>query len=360
MISRQYVSQLLFLVLLPFAYPALADADSTASADTVAAKAAVTTAIVTQKTLAETITAYGIVQPDPAEVHNIAMPGDGIVSRVFVRPGQIVKTGDAIIQIETSPGAAAQYDQAQAAVKYASNELTRIKEQLKEQLATRDQVAQAEKALVDAKAELDRLNKAGANKPQQTLRASVDGVVTKVLATPGDRLQADAITAAIGDRNALVVMLGIEVEDVPRLKPGAKVVLRSPLNPAIHIKTTVSSLHGMVNPATRLVDALVQLTPSDAKGLIFGMTMRATIALDSWTGPVVPRSALMVDESGPFVFTVINDTAHKVPVDIAYETNGETGLKSGVAEGDVVVVTGNAALEDGMSVQYAGKGGVSQ
>jgi len=332
---------------------ASAFADSGEGGGTEAEKGAafVVTAPIQEKTLTETITAYGTVQSDPAQIHNIAMPREGIIINVFVRPGQIVKTGDPVIEFETSPGSTAQYDQAKAAVQYAAKTLERNKSLLKEQLATRSQVAQSEKDLADTKTELDKLVKSGANQPHQTLPASFDGVVTSVTAIPGDRLQADALTATIGSRNALVVALGIEPEDASRIVVGADVTLTSPLNPAINVKDKISAVHGMVNPTTRLVDALVQLSPPDTDNLVQGMTLVGHINLTPWKGPAIPSAAIMEGESGFYIFTVKDGTAKKTSVGVALETDNEAGLKDTLAEGTRVVISGNALLSDGMAVR---------
>ena len=75
---------------------AFADSDEGGGMEPEKGAALVVTAPVQQKTLTETITAYGTVQSDPAQVHNTAMPREGIITNVFVRPGQIVKAGDPV------------------------------------------------------------------------------------------------------------------------------------------------------------------------------------------------------------------------------------------------------------------------
>ena len=346
-------TRLLLVCLIATAFlslPARADEEDAAGAG---ASALVSTLPVQHKSLAENITAYGTVQPDPAEVHSVAMPHEGIVAKVFVRAGQAVKTGEPIVAIENSAGATAQYEQAKAALDYARQDLDRTQSLLKDQLATREQVAQAEKALGTAQSEFDRMVKLGSDKSSEILRAAFDGVVTDVAAKPGDHLQADAVTVTIGSRDLLVVALGVEPEDVARITPGTPVHLTSPLDPTVAIDAKISVMHDMVNATTHLVDGVVQLTPPATDKLVLGMTVAGRIELPSPPGAVVPRAALMEDADGTFVFTVDGGVAHRQTVSVVAESESEAAVKETLAEQTKVVVTGNAALKDGMKVREA-------
>lgn len=351
-------ASLLFLAcfLLPIA-SARADEDA---AGAPAASAFVKTATVEQKSIAVTVTVYGTVQPDPAEVHNISMPREGIISKVFVRPGQTVTAGEPVIGIESSPGAAAQYDQARVALDYAQKDLDRNKKLLQEQLATRDQVAAAEKTLSTAQSELDRMVKTGADKASEVIRATFDGVVTDVTAKPGDRLAADALTMTVASKDALIVALGIEPGDVSRITPDTTVQLSSPVNAGLHIDGKIAAMHGIVNPSTHLVDGLVRLNTADTPGLMPGMTLKGAVSIPVAQSAVVPRAAVMQDEEGAFVYTVVENTAHKMPVTIRAENDAQSALVEALAAGTRVVVGGNAALEDGIKVREEENAGAAE
>ncbi|MBU6476033.1 MAG: efflux RND transporter periplasmic adaptor subunit, partial [Alphaproteobacteria bacterium] len=315
------------------------------------ASALVQTAPVREGTLQQFITAYGVVQPDPDRAHTVSMPHEGIIGGVFVRPGQTVKAGDPLVEIENSPNATAQYDQSVAAVTFARHDLAREKRLLKEHLATRDQVAAAEKALTDAEAGYAQMQKTGVNQENKTLRSPFDGIVTAVMVTAGAHLQASAVLLTIGDKNALVVALGLEPEDAPRIRAGAAVRLSAPLDPAVSIDAKIGDVLGMTDPATHLVDALVQIGAPATDGLVLGMTLKGKIALQSYTGAIVPHAALMQDARGAYLFTLRNGTARKTYVSVAFDDDKDAVLKDGIAADTPVVVSGNAALNDGDAVR---------
>ncbi len=309
-------------------------------------------------TLRQVIIAYGTVQPDPDHTHTVSMPHEGIIADVFVRPGQIIKAGDPLVEIENSPGATAQYDQAVAAVKFARNDLARQKRLLKEQLATHDKVAAAEKALADAEANYKQMQKTGVNQQNKTLRSPFDGIVTAVMASAGAHLQTNAVLLTIGNKDALVVALGLEPENAPRIKAGTAVHLSAPLDPAISIDTKIGTVLGMTDPATHLVNALVQITSPATDGLVLGMTLKGKIVLASYNGSIVPHAALMKDARGFYIFTVKSGVAHKIYVTVGLDDDKNAVLENTLSAGLPVVVSGNAALNDGDAVRVVNDGEV--
>jgi len=68
----------------------------------------------------------------------------------------------------------------------------------------------------------------------------------------------------------------------------------------------------------------------------------------------VPRTALLEDSSGPYIFTIADETAHKQNVKVLVETD-DMALVDGVdpALGTKVVVNNNTELDDDTPVQEA-------
>ena len=106
----------------------------------------------------------------------------------------------------------------------------------------------------------------------------------------------------------------------------------------------------MINPLTRLVDVDIELH-STASGLLPGMQVRGMIALDNQESWVVPRSAVLGDAQGAFLFQVRDGHAQRIPVTVWIE-NGSSMAVSGTLDSSLkVVVSGNYELQDGMMVR---------
>lgn len=304
-----------------------------------------------QATLHPEVPAYGTVVPDPDGLVTVAIPRDGIIARVSVRAGQLVQTGDPIVAIETAPGAMAIYQQAQSAMAFAARDLSHTKTLYAQQLATKSQLANAQKAYTDAQAQVAAQVKIGASKTGEVLRASAAGIVTKLNVSPGDRVSANTIIASIAARDRLLVNLGLEPQDALQAKVGGKVWLRSPQRKSVNFAGPIQSVDAMMDPTSRLVNAVVGVPQTIAGRLVLGMVLQGAVQFPAAKGIAVPHSALMTDRKGNYVFVVKNGIAHRHGVQISFESDTQVLIAHGVAGGDHVVSAGNAGLSDGTHVR---------
>jgi membrane fusion protein (multidrug efflux system) len=347
---RFYPLVSLFGLLTIFALATIRVADA---GDQVETSVLVQTATVLSKQVSQQIEVYGTVEPDPDVLGVVALPRAGLITRVHVRLGERVKAGDALLELDTAPATRMQYAQAEAARKYAQGQLERTRQLFDQQLATRDQVASAERELSDATEQLRALAKVGANEARQTIRAGSDGIVAGLSVTAGDRVSADTTAVLLARADGLIVRLGIEPEDAQRIPQGAAVELVSVFQEENRVSTRIVKTGAMINPATRLVDAIAPV-PVEAVGrMTLGSTMRAAVLLSEQMALVVPRSAVLRDMEGAYVFAVEDDRARRIPVKVVYESSTETGIDSVLQEGAVVVISGNYELSDGTALRVS-------
>jgi RND family efflux transporter MFP subunit len=303
------------------------------------------------KTFSRTLTAYGRTEPDPVSVTSVNLPRSGVIAKVLVRAGQLVGAGEPLLEFRTSPTASVQFQQAQAAVNYARNNLRRIEDLFKSQLKTQDQVANATKILADAEARLREQQRLGTGKPSETLRAPFAGIVTKINVSQGDLLQAGSNAMLLARRGSLIAWLGVEPEEAVNVRPGMPVVISPVFQPKTTFESQVGEVHSMINPATRLIDVLVRVKLPAKTNLPLGLTMKGIITLNRTKSLGVPRSAVLSDRNGSWIFLVRDNRAHKVWVKTSLHEAGMVAISGPVKAGDRVVVLGNYELEDGMAVR---------
>jgi RND family efflux transporter MFP subunit len=306
---------------------------------------------VVQQPVSETLTVYGQVQADPDAVLTISLPHAGLITRVSVRLGQRVKRGDSLFELATSPAARMEYLQAQSAVDYAQRELNHQQRLFKEQLAVKAQVDAARKALQDAQANLQALEARKQNKTAETVSAPTDGIVTQLAVKQGDRVQADISALAIATGNRLIALLGVEPEDISLLQPGTPVKISSVFVPDYKVESQLREIHAMINPATHLVDALVPIPADKTDHLVLGSRLTAEIRLNAHTGMTVPRSAVLQDQEGCYVFRIVDGKARRVDVTTGLESDQWIEITGGLQQGDAIVRLGNYELTDGMPVR---------
>ena len=306
---------------------------------------------VEQRSIAEKLQVYGKVQADPDAVQSISLLHDALISRVSVRPGQRVNSGDTLLEITTSPGAYMEYLKARAAVDYAQNELERQKRLLTEHLTTGAQLEAAQNVLEDARSSLKALQEQGQNRTMEKVASPASGVITSVNVKQGDRLSAGATLMEIAVGNRLVAVLGVEPEDIHLLKPGTPATIRSVFVPDYHADSRLREIHAIINPSTNLVNVMVPIPSGQTDGLVLGSSLSADIILHAHTGLTVPRSAVLRDDRGTYVFRIVDGRGKRVEVTTGLINDEWIEITSGLNRDEEIVSVGNYELRDGMPVR---------
>lgn len=306
----------------------------------------VQTVALKQQAMTDNVTGYGVVSPDTRSLHTISLPRPGQIVNLHVSAGQVVKKGTLLLTFGTSADAALGYQQARDAVDFARSETARIEQLVSQQLATQSQLAAAKKAQADAEANLSGQKKIGANQPLEHITAPFNGVVVSVQAAQGDRMATGATVLQLARAGGQRVLLGVEPEDIARVHPGLSVQV-NPVFGGPALAGRVAQVFGLINPQTQLVDVLVEVTGA---GLLPGTRVRAEIEVDKQTLWVVPRSAVLRDAQGAYLFQVVQGKAHRVTLQTGLEQAGLIAVQGDFDPKLPVVSQGNYELQDGMAV----------
>lgn len=341
---------LLLMLIIAFTTPPLTSAATAADEPSVQVK----TEALRKQTVSETLTVYGAVMPATGATENMSLPRPVQVARLLVAPGQVVKRGEPLLELSTEVTAAAAYRQAESAEVFARGELKRVEDLAVQQLATQSQVAAARKALQDAQGALSAQQKLGAGLKNQTLNAPFDALVATISVQQGDRIQPGTTLLQLARSGALRALLGVEPEDASRVRVGMPIRLASVFGSGKTVGATVSQVFGAINPQTRLVDVAARFAGS-TDGLLPGMQVRGLIDLGGRESWVVPRSAVLRDGRGAYLFQVQGGHAKRVDVTAGVEDGGTVAVSGPLAFNLKVVVLGNYELKDGVAVREAGK-----
>jgi membrane fusion protein (multidrug efflux system) len=327
--------------------PAVAPAAAGAAAP--AASALVQTAPLRQLALSERLTAFGEVAT--GQVVAISFPRAGQVSRLLVLPGQRVPRGAPLLTLVSDPTAKLAYAQALSAVGFAQGEVRRIEELLSLQLATQSQLDAARRTLLDAQANLEAQRQLGGDIGSATVASPFDGIVTTVAVAQGDRIQPGAVILQLGHTDQLRIQLGIEPADAGLVRVGLPVSL-SPVDDSTRsVSTSIAEMRAVVDSATQLIDAVAVTPAAAASFLVPGMHVRATVTVAAHPSWAVPRTAVLSDSSGAYLFQISGGKAHRVNVSQGVESGGMISVAGPVDPRLPVVSLGNYELQDGMVVR---------
>ncbi|MCA9528818.1 MAG: efflux RND transporter periplasmic adaptor subunit [Myxococcales bacterium] len=302
--------------------------------------------------MTETVSAYGRVEPAPDQLIAVSLPRAGTIQHVWVSPGERIEAGQRLLEVAIAPDERMSFEQARAAVRFAQGKLARQRRLFQQRLATRDDVDAARQSLADARATLDAFERRGAERQSQLVRAPVAGIVTRVTINQGERVRAETGALLLATGRALIVPLGVEPEDARRIAPGTKVSLTSPFQPSVRAQTTVSAVHAMVNPTTRLVDVIVSVPDDATFGLVLGSVIEGDIVLATHHAFAVPRRAVLTDAKGAYLFVVEGGRARRVDVTTGISAGGLLEVSAPtLSAGQAVVTLGNYEIEDGSAVR---------
>ncbi|WP_298438681.1 efflux RND transporter periplasmic adaptor subunit [Geobacter sp.] len=317
--------------------------------------AAVRTEPLGKRELASTITGYGTVGTDPRNTTTINFPYAVQITRLPVILGEVVRKGAPLVEVSVSPSDAMGFALARSNLEFARAELARVQSMADQQLATRSRLDQAKKNVIDAERALAVQRKLGTDKGSTLISAPFAGVISMVNAAPGDRVPAGTTVVQLARQDRLRVVVGIEPEEMGRIRPGMPVRVSSVFDERVIIAGRVEKVFGMINPQTRLVDVSVALSPGQSSALVAGTRVKGVITLNRRKEYAVPRSALLKDAGGAYLFVVRNGRAHRVAVTPGVESGGMVAVNGRIAPGERVVVLGNYELRNGMEVREEGK-----
>ncbi|HZE20668.1 MAG TPA: efflux RND transporter periplasmic adaptor subunit [Desulfobaccales bacterium] len=325
------------------------------AADNTSAKARgpvalVHTAPIREGVLTEKIAAYGKVIPAPGALQTVSVPFESQVVRIMVNNGQKVGKGNDLLEIKPSPDTYLKLQQARQTYKLSQQSLRFVERRFELKLATNDQVLRARQALAQARLRLESMKKRGIG-PPRLIRADVGGLIRKVYVQEGAIVPPGHPLMEVVTQNRLEVRLGLEPDNINRIKINQPVLISRVNVPALgEVTGHIRKVSYGVNPNTRLVDVFVSL-PSNADFLL-GESVVGHITVARARGLLVPRAAVLPAGRAYTLFTIQKGRGVRHLVQVGLKNAKEVEVKGrGLRAGETVVVLGNYELKDGMAVR---------
>ena len=311
------------------------------------------TAAPRQQVLKRTVQGYGTVATSEDDVVGISFPHAGQISMLRVRPGEVVKAGEALLELSTDPSDTLSYQTAVAALDFAKHDLARTKTLAAQHLATNAQLAAAQRAVDDAAAAVEAQRKLGNDQKTEVAAAPFDGYVAAITVARGDRVQPNTTVLKLARSDRVQVAVGLDPDDAARVVPGMSAEVAPVFTPARRLSGVVRGVTGTINPATKRLDIWVELATTTPE-LVPGTAVSVEIVLEQHTGWVVPRDAVLRDGKGDYVFQITGSKAERVPVRTGIETDKYTEIIGPIDPKGQIVTVGNYELQDGTTVREEG------
>lgn len=300
-----------------------------------------------QGSLPATVVAYGTAGPALNGTQTLSEAQPGQITALMVTPGTAVQAGQPLATFTLAPAARSAYSQAVSAVAAARKQQASTAQLLSQQLATQDQLAQANKALADAQAALAALQADGGGQPVRTLVAPFDGVVTTIPVAQGDRTQPGAAILTVARAGGIVVSVGIDPAERSGVAVGQPATLRR-LSGGNVMTGRVLRVDSALNALTRLVDVDLSFPTGS---LLPGEVMRVAIQTGQVRGWVVPHQAVVTAGGPPRIFQLVGGKANAVPVRIALASDRGDVVEGALDARNPLIVDGAYQVSDGDTVR---------
>ncbi len=276
----------------------------------------------------------GIIYPQQQLV--ISFPLVERVTSVSVKPGDVVKPNQALVQLDLT--------QLDATIKEASDNVAAAQTYLNSVAGTVQAPA--------AQAQLDRANAsynsliAQRNSPtlqNGALVSPLQGVVTQVNVNPG----APLVTLQV--QSTVVARVQIPLAYVNQVYPNQAAVVTPSALPNLNLDGKVISVIPQASQNADTFEVWISL-PNDKKELLPGMSTFARLQ-EPLHAIVIPRLAVLNPDQNSAVFVVRDGHAYEKQVQIGGYVGNNVIIEGGVADGDTVAVTGVDALQNGQAVK---------
>ena len=297
----------------------------------------------------------------------------GNIEKVHFSDGQIVKKGDVLFTIDQKPYQAA-VNQAQAVYSgakndeaYAQQEFARSQELLKSGAISKQGFDERTNQLKNNKANINAayaaLKSAQVNLDRSTIRAPIDGRISRPEITQGNLVKAEnapLLTTIVSDKE---IYGDFEVDEETylafvRSQSGQSVeseqaipVKLSLSNDAKEYQGKIKSFDNKINPSTGTIRARAVFANED-NALLPGMFANVLIGSSGTDSKItVPEKAVLTDQSRKFVYVITDGAATYREVKLGATTNHERVVESGLAVGDLVIIDNLMKIRPGAKVQ---------
>ncbi|MFN3889321.1 MAG: efflux RND transporter periplasmic adaptor subunit [Beijerinckiaceae bacterium] len=295
---------------------------------------------------AEVVYATGIVEPVKwAKV--IALTRKRIVDVCYCE-GQAVKAGDVLVRLDDSQEQAL-LAELEARRKRLQADVERIAGLVARNIAPQTQLEQTQTQLREFEA---RIELARERIDELVLRAPMDGVVLRRDGEVGEiaGTGTNDVLFWVGQPRPLRIVADVNEEDIPRVKVGQRVLLRSEGFRGRTLDASVSEITPKGDPQTKTFRVYLGL-PDDTP-LLIGMSVEANIVTQEKDNVVLlPAEAILQD----YVFTVADGRLRRQKIETGLRGSRMIEITGGLKEGERVVSPATTQMREGQRVR-AGNG----
>ena len=303
----------------------------------------------------------------------------GIIKRIYVREGQVVKKGQLLAELDLEEikaqtqqatlgkqQSAISVENAKLALQLAERDYRNAQGLYKDSVATLEQLENAEVQLNNAKNQLEAaktglsysergIEVANFNLKYSRIIAPANGTILKKVAEANELVGPGTPVFLFGSKDkAQVIKVNITDKDIINVGLEDKADIRFDAYPDHNFRGVVREMASMADPYTNTFEVEVEVMP-EGKRLLSGFIGEVIIYTDEKQQLFqIPIDALIsADQKSGSVFVVSNEKAVKKEVDIWKIEGTSLLINNGLTSSDVVIISGVGYLENNDAVLIA-------
>jgi RND family efflux transporter MFP subunit len=281
----------------------------------------------------------------------LAFKAGGVVAHIGVEPGDSVRAGAVLAELEP-PEVDALLSQARELEQKAARDLARGEQLRADEVISLEQLQNLRTQHEVAAAQL---RAASFNRGHARIVAPADGVVLQRLVSAHELVApGQPVLAVSSGKRGWVLRAAVSDRELLALREGLAATVRLDAAPGEALRAHVVELSRAADPATGLFPVQLALEPTKLR-LASGMVASATLEPGTGGRRVRIPAGALVSAAGTegHVFVLENGIARARTVHVAFLDGNRIALGDGLAAGETVVTDGAAFLEDGEKVAVA-------
>jgi len=289
----------------------------------------------------------------------ISSKSGGRLAFLGVKEGDIVKKGELIAKLDDaeliaqSKQAEASLDQAKIDLETSKKNHERMSSLFAEKVITEQQMDNALSQLKVSQARLKQIQ--GQADLIQTqldnarITTPISGMVFQKFINPGEIINPGAPLVTVFNPSSLYVEVNIDEADVGKIRNGQPAEIRLDAYPGAVVEGNVNYIASASQDikekgVTFLVEILIK---KNGVQLRLGMTADVDITIGKQDNILkIPGIAILEKEGKKYVFIAENGKAVRKEITTGLESDEESGIASGIKEGDEVITTNVDKLAD--------------
>ena len=201
-------------------------------------------------------------------------------------------------------------------------------------------------------AQIEAVVRSGQPQARYALQAPISGVLSEWMLREGATVMPGMTLARIQGTASVWAEGEVPESQAALLRPGSRVLATSPAAPGLRFEGRVQALLPAVDPATRTLKARLELNNAGGR-LVPGMTVEMVFARPQAQAALMVPSEAVIQTGRRSVVMLAEADGRYRPVDVrtGAEAGGQTEILSGLAEGQLVVLSGQFLIDSEASLR---------